>query len=259
MCAPGCPEDVPGRSMSRRRFLGTAAAAVGAGIVGIGFRPPTAGASSRAQPPAIRPRSDWGADLLPQGPMHVESPGDVRFLLVHHSASPNDHGIGEVPGYIRSFYRLHTRTRRWPDIAYNFLVDRFGGIWEGRSGSLQQPVAGDATGGSQGFAQLCCFIGDHRNVDPTPEAQLSMVALLGWLADRYGIPTDPGSTTTFVSRGSNKWPAGTQVTTTTIAGHRDMSRTVCPGGAAYRLVKDVFPSAVTAWRTSAAAPPATLP
>ena len=37
------------------------------------------------------------------------------------------------------------------------------------------------------------------------------------VADRYGIPTDPGSTTTFVSRGSNKWPAGTEVTTSTIA------------------------------------------
>jgi N-acetylmuramoyl-L-alanine amidase-like protein len=200
------------------------------------------------QPPAIRPRSQWGAGLPPTGPMAAELPGDVRFLLVHHSASPNHYRVNEVPRYIRSFYALHTGSRGWPDVAYNFLVDRFGGIWEGRSGSIQQPVMGDATGGSQGFAVLCCFIGDHRDVAPTPEAQRSMVGLLGWLADTYGIATAPGSTTTFVSRGSSRWPAGTQVSTPTIAGHRDMSATVCPGDAAYGLVKGVFPLAVTAWR-----------
>jgi hypothetical protein len=181
--------------------------------------------------------------------MDVELPGDVRFLLVHHSASSNHYGTGAVSGLIRAFYRLHTGRRGWPDVAYNFLVDRFGGIWEGRSGSVQQPVKGDATGGSQGFALLCCFIGDHRDALPTLEAQQAMISLLGWLADTYGIPTDPGSTATFVSRGSNRWATGTQVTTATIAGHRDMSRTVCPGGAAYGLVRDVFPAAVTAWRT----------
>ncbi|MGH2689561.1 MAG: peptidoglycan recognition protein family protein, partial [Actinomycetota bacterium] len=111
-----------------------------------------------------------------------------------------------------------------------------------------QPVMGDATGGSQGFAQLCCFVGDHRQVAATEAAQAGMIALLGWLADRYRVATDPGSTTTFTSRGSNRWRAGTLVTAPTIAGHRDMSRTTCPGEAAYALVRDVFPAAVTAWR-----------
>ncbi len=47
----------------------------------------------------------------------------------------------------------------WPDIAYNFMVDRFGQIFEARAGSLAGPVAGSATGGNQGFSQLCCFLG----------------------------------------------------------------------------------------------------
>ena len=55
-----------------------------------------------------------------------------------------------------------------------------------------------------------------------------MVALLAALADRYAIPTAPGTTTTFVSRGSNRWPAGTEVTAATISGHRDMSQTQLP-------------------------------
>jgi hypothetical protein len=208
--------------------------------------------------PAIHPRADWGADLPPKGPLEPERPQDVRFLLVHHSVSVNDYPAEAVPEELRSFYRLHTAPEKgWADIAYNFLVDRFGGIWEGRAGSIDAPVKGDATGGSQGFALLCCFIGDHRTVAPSAEAQASMVALLAWLAERYAIDPRPGATASFVSRGSNRWSAGASVTTTTIAGHRDMSKTACPGDAAYHLVRDDFPTRVAVAMGIAAAAPTT--
>ncbi|MGH9038846.1 MAG: N-acetylmuramoyl-L-alanine amidase, partial [Acidimicrobiia bacterium] len=226
----------------------------------LGRRAAVRAAVGAAAPP-IRPRADWGADLPPKGPMEAEQAGDVRFLLVHHSVSVNDYAADAVPEELRSFYRLHTAPEKgWPDIAYNFLIDRFGVIWEGRAGSIEAPVKGDSTGGSQGFAVLCCFIGDHRTAAPSPEAQASMVALLAWLADRHVIDPRPGTTTSFVSRGSNRWPAGATVTTTTIAGHRDMSKTVCPGDAAYRLVRDDFPARVAAvLGLAAAAPPPPVP
>jgi hypothetical protein len=115
-------------------------------------------------------------------------------------------------------------------------------------------VKGDATGGSQGFAQLCCLLGTFTDVPPTAEAHTAVVGLLARLADMYAIDTTPGATTTFVSRGSNRWPAGTSVTTTTIAGHRDMSQTACPGDACYALVADgTFAREVTARRGGAVA------
>jgi N-acetylmuramoyl-L-alanine amidase-like protein len=213
-------------------------------------------ASAGVTAPAIHPRSDWGGDLPPKGSLEPERPEDVRFLLVHHSVSVNDYPAEAVPEELRSFYRLHTAPEKgWADIAYNFLVDRFGGIWEGRAGSIEAPVKGDATGGSQGFALLCCFIGDHRTVAPSAEAQASMVLLLAWLAERYNIDPRTGATASFVSRGSNRWPAGAPVTTTTIAGHRDMSKTACPGDAAYHLVRNDFPTRVAAALGLAAAPP----
>jgi hypothetical protein len=96
---------------------------------------------------------------------------------------------------------------------------------------------------------LCCFIGDHQTEPPTAEARRSMILLLAALADTYAIDTAPGAKTLFVSRGSSRWPRGSSVTASTIAGHRDMSRqTVCPGDAAYQLVKTVFPREVTAAR-----------
>jgi hypothetical protein len=233
--------------LSRRTFLlGASASALALSLAGL----PTGTAAAR-QPAltgvAVRPRADWAQGLGPTGPMEQEQPGDVLFLLVHHTASVNGYGPDDVAGQIRGFYALHTGpARNWRDVAYNFFVDRFGVIWEGRAGSLGGPVKPDATGGSQGFAQLCCFIGDHQVEAPTPEARSSMTALLAALANVYAIDTTPGATTSFLSRGSNKWPTGTTVTTATIAGHRDMSLTACPGDAAYGLVRDTFPADVTA-------------
>jgi hypothetical protein len=177
----------------------------------------------------------------------------VRFLLVHHTAGPNDYAPADVPGTLRGIYRFHTGPDKgWPDVAYNFFVDRFGGVWEGRTGSIGAPIKGDATGGSQGFALLCCFLGTHTVDAPTAEAQAAMVSLLAWLADAYGIDTTPGATASFVSRGSSNHSAGAAVITPTIAGHRAMSATTCPGDAAYALVQDAFPVLVTAARVGSA-------
>ncbi|MDQ3735119.1 MAG: N-acetylmuramoyl-L-alanine amidase [Actinomycetota bacterium] len=205
----------------------------------------------------VHPREEWAQGLPALGSMQQERPEDVKFLLVHHTASGNGYSPADVPGLIRGFYMLHTGPdKNWPDVAYNFFVDRYGAIWEGRTGSLTGPVMPDATGGSQGFAQLGCFIGHHQSEAPTDEARLAMIVLLAALADTYGIETAPGSMTSFVSRGSNRWAAGTPVTTTTIAGHRDMSQTACPGDMAYQLVKQEFPTEVTALRAVASTPPA---
>ncbi len=246
--AAGDASAAPLQALSRRTFLvGLSATALTLPLVAV--MPEKARAGTPFRGVDVRPRADWAGGLSPTGPLQQERPGDTRFLLVHHTATANDYDPDDVPGLLRGFHRFHTGPdRKWPDVAYNFFVDRYGTAWEGRTGSLTGPVMADATGGSQGFAQLCCFIGDHQVEAPTPEAQSSMTALLAALADTYAIETAPGTTTTFVSRGSNRWPMGTTVTTTTIAGHRDMSLTTCPGDAAYELVREVFPAAVTALR-----------
>lgn len=234
--------------LSRRAFLQQCSVAALVVPLGVAVGPGVALARAHGLTAVdVRLRSKWASGLPVPGPLEVEAPGDVRFLLVHHSASPNGYGPGDVPGIIRGFHRFHTGPDKgWPDVAYNFFVDRYGVVWEGREGSLAGPVKPSATGGSQGFAQICCFIGDHTAEPPTPEAQGSMVALLAALAERYGLDPSPGVTTSFVSRGSNRWPAGAPVTTPTIAGHRDMSLTACPGDAAYPLVRDAFPAAASA-------------
>lgn len=239
--------------IGRRDFLVLTAAAVAAPALGRGTARRRTAQVEVAPGLAIAPRDAWGADLAAPA-MPVEAAGDVRFLLVHHSASSNSYGEGDVVGTIRSFHALHTGAERgWPDVAYNFFVDRFGGVWEGRAGSIAGPVIGDATGGNQGYSQLACLIGDFRSEAPSDAALGALTRLLAWLASRYGIDPAPGAMTTFVSRGSNKHPEGALVETTTIAGHRDMSQTVCPGDAAYAIVRGDLP----AWVSGVAAPAVT--
>lgn len=202
--------------------------------------------------PEIRPRSAWSDGRRPTGPLQPED--DVRFLLVHHTASTNDYRPDDVIDQIRDFYEFHIGPERgWADLAYNFLIDRFGGIWEAREGSLTEPIQGDATGGSQGFAQLASLIGNHVDAPPTPEAVESLTRLLAWLAHRHRIDTSPGATVVFASRGSNRWPAGTEVTAATISGHRDMSQTMCPGDQVYELLDRSLPEAIQRLRQGALA------
>lgn len=197
-----------------------------------------AGGNRIEPPPNLNPRDLWAGGLEPVGPLVPED--DVRFLLVHHTATPNGYGAEGVGALLRSIFGYHTGTKGWPDIAYNFMVDAHGEIWETRAGSIAGPIRGDATGGSQGHAVLCCFLGDHTIEPPTPAAIEAMTALLAWQADRYAIDLADGSLVDFVSRGSGRWPEGSPVTTEPIAGHRDMSHTECPGDAVYDLIDSVL-------------------
>ncbi len=243
--------------VSRRAVLAGGAAVASAAVLGVGGR---ANALSLPAAPvavgeglAIWPRDAWA----PGPPVRPLAAEDVRFLLVHHTAASTQHRASDVPGLLAAMYRFHTGEKAWPDIAYNFLVDREGGVWEGRAGSLAGPVAADASGGSQGFAQLVCFIGDFTGELPTAAALAAGTRTLAWLAQRYGVSTAVGATVSFTSRGSNRWPAGSGVTTATIAGHRDMSTTACPGNTFYPYVHNGLQRDVQALRGGSLSAPVT--
>ena len=62
----------------------------------------------------------------------------VRMVFVHHTATTNDYSEADVPAILRSIYAYHVQANGWNDIGYNYLVDRFGQIWEGRYGGITQ-------------------------------------------------------------------------------------------------------------------------
>ena len=197
--------------------------------------------------PLIYSRAQWGAnESWRSGPPRYNS--TILQAHVHHSASGNGYSQGDVPALIRSFYKYHTHSLGWSDIAYNFLVDSFGTTWEGRYGGMDQPVRGAHTLGFNASSTGICVIGNLDNVQPTQATLDSLAKLAAWKLAMYG--RDPQGWTQVTSEGSDKFPAGRVVTLPVIDGHRDTNDTACPGGHLYAQLDTV--RAATAGVISAA-------
>ncbi len=180
--------------------------------------------------PLIYSRAQWGAnESWRDGSPRYNS--TILQAHVHHSASGNGYSQGDVPALIRSFYRYHTHSLGWSDIAYNFLIDSFGTIWEGRYGGMDQAVRGAHTLGFNAASTGFCVIGNLDSVQPTPPTLDSLAKLAAWKLSLYG--RDPQGWTQVTSEGSDKFPKGKVVTLPVIDGHRDTNDTACPGGNLY--------------------------
>jgi hypothetical protein len=180
--------------------------------------------------PTIYTRAQWGAnESWRGGPPRYNN--TILQAHVHHSASGNGYSQGDVPALIRSFYKYHTHSLGWNDIAYNFLLDSFGTIWEGRYGGIDQPVRGAHTLGFNASSTGFCVIGNLDSVQPTPPTLDSLARLAAWKLSLYG--RDPQGWTQVKSEGSDKFPSGRVVTLPVIDGHRDTNDTACPGGNLY--------------------------
>lgn len=127
-------------------------------------------------------------------------------------------------GIVRGIWNYHTHTLNWGDIGYNFLIDKYGVVYEGRLGSLSAPAGYMTVGGHAAPANTgsvgVSVMGDHTSVDPSAEPIGSLVDVIAWQFGRSGV--DPFGTFRFNSNGSTRSiPA--------ISGHLDVSATVCPG------------------------------
>ncbi len=87
-------------------------------------------------------RAQWGADeSLRRG---SPSYATVKMAFVHHTDTGNDYTAADAPAIVRAIYAYHTQTLGWSDIGYDFLIDRFGTIYEGRYGGVARGRRGRA-------------------------------------------------------------------------------------------------------------------
>lgn len=180
--------------------------------------------------PGIYTRAQWGAnESWRSGSPTYNS--TITQVHVHHSASGNGYAQADVPALIRSFYRYHTKSLGWSDIGYNFLVDAYGTIWEGRAGGVDQAVRGAHTLGFNNSSTGFCVIGNFDSAAPGSPVISSIAALAAWKLAPFG--RDPQGWTQVTSEGSDKFPRGRTVTLPVIDGHRDTNDTACPGGNLY--------------------------
>jgi SpoIID/LytB domain protein len=201
----------------------------------LGAGPPGSALASVAKP-AVITRAAWGADesLRTCDPTVVD-----RFdaAVVHHTVDANDYTADQAAGLVRGIYAYHTTTLGWCDIGYQFLVDRFGRIYEGRVGNLTGNTQGAQAQGFNAQSFGVSTLGDFQAVAPSSAAVGAVVSVIAWKADENGF--DPGATVTLTSAGNSKYPAGTVVTVPRTVGHRDFNDTACPGDAMYAGVPSI--------------------
>jgi len=117
-------------------------------------------------------RRSWGADerLRSYNGAACAKPNYSRTIqaaFVHPHGRSHDYTRAQVPAMVRATYAYHVKGRGWCDIGYNFLVDRFGRIFEGRYGGMQFPVLGAHTGGYNTDSFGISLIGNFQLVVPT--------------------------------------------------------------------------------------------
>ncbi len=189
-----------------------------------------------ASEPAIVPRATWGADesIRRAEPSYAT---ELRYAIVHHTAGANGYTKGQAPAILRGIQLYHVQANGWNDIGYNFLVDRFGTVYEGRYGGVAANVIGAQAQGFNTGSVGVALLGTYGSASASTAAEQALVRLLAWRLDLGHV--DAGSMLTVVSGGSPKFAAGVPVLLRTVSGHRDVGLTACPGDALYARLQAI--------------------
>jgi hypothetical protein len=238
--AGGCDElqlrtSVPLRGELRVHFVSVPAAGRPSAVA-------RAAAARRQQavpgtPPTIIPRAAWGAAAVP--PRAAPDYGVVQMAFVHHTVTANDYTPDQSASMVLAIAKYHRDTNGWNDIGYNFLVDQYGQVFEGRAGGIDQAVIGAHAQGYNSQSTGVAVLGTFTAV-PIPEAAMASIAqLLGWKLTLHGVPCEGGLTIISGGGSLNRYSSGTPVAMQRIAGHRDGDSTECPGDALYAQLPEL--------------------
>jgi hypothetical protein len=180
--------------------------------------------------PSIVTRAQWGADERIRKPGVSYNP-IVSKIIVHHTGTPND--ITDYAGLARSIY-VYEVDNGYLDIAYNWLIDPLGRIYEGRwaqnyprgyvhtgERNRENVMGAHALNFNEDTIGIG-LMGDYSSVSPTNAMVGSLITLLTWKSARWGI--DPLGSSPYVN-GLGRRVTGLE----NICGHRDTYATLCPG------------------------------
>jgi hypothetical protein len=140
---------------------------------------------------------------------------------------------------LRGIQLYHVNGQGWADIGYNFLVDKFGTLYEGRYGGMNEVVRGAHTLGFNSDTFAVSVIGNYQDNRPTATQAAaitnSISQLMAWKFAKYGT----SATTTVrltAENNTGKYNSGQVATLRTISGHRDAVSTACPGQYMYEYL-----------------------
>lgn len=193
--------------------------------------------------PVVVGRAAWHADAasVRKGLVYDRS---VKAVFVHHTDNPNTYDCAkDVPAMLLALERQHLALG-WDDLGYNFVVDRCGGIYEGRTGSVDRDVRGAHTEGFNTDTIGIAALGNFGPGTKVPRPMLrAIAAIAAWKLDPS---VDPLGTVRLVSsNNASRYRKGAHVRLNAISGHRDVYETTCPGQALYGALPWIRRTAAT--------------
>jgi hypothetical protein len=184
--------------------------------------------------PRIIARSSWATSAC-----HPRVPavfGAIDLAFVHHTVSTNVYRPSQSAAMVRSICLFHKYGNRWNDIGYNFVVDRYGQIFEARAGGIDEAIVGAQAGGYNVYSSGVALLGNFSGHGPPRRTFDALSQLLAWKLALHGIEL-PGTTIVQVTRAGapySRYRAGARVRLNRLSGHRDADTTSCPGSGMYR-------------------------
>ncbi len=197
--------------------------------------PPPRTLSMTTSPPIVS-RFGWAANEAIVRAKPEFAPA-LRVSIIHHTVNSNTYSRAEAPALVRGIQAYHVRGNGWNDIGYNFLIDRFGQVYEGRGGGVDKNVVGAHSMGFNTGSVGIALLGTYTAVTATPEQQAALVQLLAWRLDLAHV--DPLSFVAFRSLGNSRFGRGAPVTLRAVSGHRDTYFSACPGTALYAQLPSI--------------------
>ncbi|WP_290342032.1 N-acetylmuramoyl-L-alanine amidase [Corynebacterium auris] len=179
--------------------------------------------------PNVISRAAWGAGYN-SDPTYTE----VTAATVHHTAGSNNYTEAQAPGIVRGIWNYHANQLGWGDVGYNAMVDKFGNIYEGRTGGLDRGVQGAHVGGFNQNTWGVSMLGNYEQVRPTPAALQAMGEIIGWKAAVAGFdPNGRGYHFAESNFSGSRYNAGQGAYFPNINAHRDFHFNACPGDFLY--------------------------
>jgi hypothetical protein len=178
------------------------------------------GEAASEAPPTLAPRAEeprttvdvvcrasWGAKQ-PTGQYERHS---IRALTVHHSGVRFTDSR-RAPDRMKIMQAFHQSSHKsFVDVAYHFVLDPNGNIYEGRPtwARGETKTDYDPTG-----HLLVCLLGDYNKQQTSSNQIESLAKLLAWAAERFDVPSSA------------------------LHGHRDLAHTDCPGDNLHTAISD---------------------
>jgi len=163
----------------------------------------------------IIPSSTWGRTLKSTPPKMVAK--NITAMTVHYTGAPSvNWPKNDIASRIKRTEASHVARpgENMSTIGYNFIIDKWGRIWEARGWDYRNGANGARSGekSSNDWSFSVCVLVGVKDNKPTPEiiAALQLLYSLGCKRFKRQL---------------------------TVTGHRDHKATSCPGEDLYKLVK----------------------